>query len=1262
MGLACGCATPAEKASNSTAAEESVATSTAAVVEAVVPTAQMVLTYTIPQARDTSKIAVAANGVLTLGNDVTVLDAAGGAAQLTSTGAGQSNFSTNIRIGELWNQGNLFLAVGDNIQGNVYLGGALSPTPQVNVTTGPIKYGKFATQSVSRTVNFPTQLVTLKEFAANTAEQKLAPGAYQYGNIRPQAKVVLSSGTYYFDSFTLESGATLILDQSNGPISIYVKSSLMFKGTTEIRDGGPATFLMGYFGQSEVSMEGALAGTLIAPNAKVTLRRTTQAHRGSVVGRDVEIQASAALTYIPYTGWLIDDVTVDKPTVCQNEPVTLTVSASSAGTGKVPVVSIGGLPGTTRTLQFGGAAGPRRVAVVAGVAGGPTSVRDVVVNVTDCAAGTVYAAIGFGPNPFHENTVDLVVRNPTKLGRTAPEYIWDFGDGKSATTTVPYVNHDYTAALGRDVEFNPFNVTLTVRESGKPDLVSKKSLTVANLYAFNKRRGTIQPPVQYSPELSKSGTNLTNTLNVKNLEDQPVTLTQKIVELVSCTDTTEPTVLSTTTEAISVAAKSTLAVPVSVPSSALSSDTCGVNVYFKGKSASNLSVVVSANFEAKERARHPVTGAAKKAILRQIVEQNLVSNPDRITDEDIYRLAAEGRISGVPAEETSMYDGPQAKAGEECTPGDAANRPGFTCQAAFDNNGNPEFVTKDALIANALKGDVIMSHACGFVGAMLSKLNPPQIYTHTGIMIRNQTRLRHATAAQARYENSNNQEGWKGSNGVKENVLKYGWPGTITQTVGGAYMGEAMVDPDGVVYSVSAFNGHIQKCDSDTMPITPGVLKAPIGSGAAGRAPLLSAADAAEHTTSMGNYRFYAYTRADLASQSSAPSSTGWASGSNGVMCSSFCWTAFKKAGVTLEGSTLEGNDLGAELNGAPDGLYFYTQDERYAAGIALRDAVANKVWDTADSSFAGNGGADAPDNWAHQMVHCFLSDECQVNTNEDDAWEDDPSKVGTGYTVAPDNLAYWDVFEPAIQAMVYRASEQYRVYRWQPSAGTGTVTGTVLMPNGTGADHAQLTIAGIDTESDGSGQFSFVGVPQGSYQLDGLKVVNGMVYKGYIAVVTVASGSTQNVVLHLDPDERYRRIVINGAIHIHEDETWPYDEDSATVTITNDSVFLNPNHLTETIHWSGCAGGELRGDVSLTLTLDTATQAVTGILNTNLYEYDTCGNNELDGQGSVLQVIPKGSSMTFDLPVHNTDEDVSDDYVNTNISVANLVETISSP
>jgi hypothetical protein len=126
------------------------------------------------------------------------------------------------------------------------------------------------------------------------------PGSFGAVTLNPGSGLYLASGDYYFQSLNVQPQSALVLDNAGGPVRIYVKSSLVFSGIAVGSSGAPPQFLLAYLGTTAAPLQSAFDGTLVAPNAKITL--PSVAHTGAFYARELEVQAGAKVTYVPLAG------------------------------------------------------------------------------------------------------------------------------------------------------------------------------------------------------------------------------------------------------------------------------------------------------------------------------------------------------------------------------------------------------------------------------------------------------------------------------------------------------------------------------------------------------------------------------------------------------------------------------------------------------------------------------------------------------------------------------------------------------------------------------------------------------------------------------------------------------------------------------------------------------------------------------------------------------------------------------------------------
>ena len=359
----------------------------------------------------------------------------------------------------------------------------------------------------------------------------------------------------------------------------------------------------------------------------------------------------------------------------------------------------------------------------------------------------------------------------------------------------------------------------------------------------------------------------------------------------------------------------------------------------------------------------------------------------------------------------------RALLGTECDPEQCPADPRLVCAATDE----VRWVPQPPRIANAVKGDLILTpgDGTGVIGTMLEQLEPRQYFDHMGIVIHDRELVRHATMAHDRVKRRDPGRYMTGSvfgekaptDGFRADVMTYGWPGTITQSVGDAFFtGFNTVDP---------VTGRPYNAQGDFFALNPGVAALPVpGPGASDDAwhawslqqsfadpeypgdeaypihnfpfvpayrpdtgqdidalvvkpapdveaalptlrPLLERiADVA--TTIDGHYRFYAYTRAAISLDPAKagppagdplwqgkPPGASWCAGTRPVVCSSFVWTAIQLAGAAYPRIELEG-----EVTEGPEELPAVPPVDglyRYTVGerAAAGKALHDKLADT---------------------------------------------------------------------------------------------------------------------------------------------------------------------------------------------------------------------------------------------------------------------------------------------------------------------------
>jgi hypothetical protein len=810
----------------------------------------------------------------------------------------------------------------------------------------------------------------------------------------------------------------------------------------------------------------------------------------------------------------------------------------------------------------------------------------------------------------------------------ATTYQWDFGDGSKLETKVPATSHWFNLDLTK--EESSYHVQVTaITPKGKS--VGKRSVVIHSMYGYNRARGRLQLPTNVWGETAPDGK---LTFFATNPENEAVTITREEVRWLPCAGG-EPTLARSSALNLTVPADRGQMHTVNLP--AIPTTACGVAVRMTGRGASSsLPVDFSVYDEVRRRpGRYRTLVDSEIKMLLQDAEQAGLINEDTrsVSMDDLQRWVREKRIDGRP-NITIAWDpvktgsvlvgtnpiklpinpGVITKGGgdaetdtrKKCDPDDSSAKPpqpGFTCQPGeLDDDWEQE----DTYILNALKGDIVLSSQCGTIGPMLRALEPRQIFTHTGIMTRNHDHIRHSTSLKNWYED--NEEGVFDypTDGFKEWPMRYGFPGTITSTVAEAFgektkrvtldrplFGNPANPARTYSYKVQGFQDDVMLCPGDEALVFPTIVNAASGGN---RDELVKIADAALQID--GHYRFYGYTNGAIARDPNYTQTKEWPESPTNTLnkqatvCSTFIWSAAKKAGVTLEGALEAGEWKYPADAQTQDGLYFYPESARKAGANALFSTLYNEALKKSGHFFRAL--TDVPEDVSNQMVNCFASDFCSEDAKDSDRWKN----PGVGRTVSPDNIMLWDIYghnEP----LAMRKGKYRRKFFWAPAEGSGSLDVTVKLSDGTLVPNARVSFqGGFVGKTNSQGKVSFTPVPGGSQEIhasiwfDGKNAKEScspgdceLLAKNSIAVIR--ADRTTSLAITLPAPKGIRLVSINGTMKVVDFDKLRDEDDDQPINKTFKLNRSSESARRGTYNKVMCVDGEVRGKTTVNVYLN---------------------------------------------------------------------------
>jgi serine protease len=261
------------------------------------------VTFTLPAGVEFAQVALGANGSLKIDDRAQVLTPTGFALSTnagTAVGAA-STYGTDTKVGSITSNPAVALRDRTRVTGAVVSGKTVTPGNSV-VVTGTTTQNAVLTPVQQLSWNVVLQLGTQDVTVAGGTSRTLTPGAYR--NVVDSVNGALTlngAGVYSFDTLDLQPGSTLTLNAGTGAITIYVRNSLVYRGTVT---GAPAeNVMLVYLASTPVFLESTFNGTLIAPNASMRLATGNSTHSGAVLARDVELDPGAKFTGRPFSKW-----------------------------------------------------------------------------------------------------------------------------------------------------------------------------------------------------------------------------------------------------------------------------------------------------------------------------------------------------------------------------------------------------------------------------------------------------------------------------------------------------------------------------------------------------------------------------------------------------------------------------------------------------------------------------------------------------------------------------------------------------------------------------------------------------------------------------------------------------------------------------------------------------------------------------------------------------------------------------------------------
>jgi hypothetical protein len=240
---------------------------------------------------------LSANGALVLGRGSSVRANARGKdegpyGEVSNLGEANTILAADASVGSLLSNAEVTLGEGVVVNGPLTAGGTLV------VPSSAVLKGKVKTNTPISAVEPPLATVTFSvESAVDVpagSTQNLAPGRYGETRVEAGGALSLSAGTYYMTSLSVPAGARLLLDETQGAVVVFVKSSFAFAGAEE-QVGSDGHVLIAAFGCEPTLLWAPFHGTVSVQNAWLSMIAPKQTFVGRFFADSIEVGADTTV-------------------------------------------------------------------------------------------------------------------------------------------------------------------------------------------------------------------------------------------------------------------------------------------------------------------------------------------------------------------------------------------------------------------------------------------------------------------------------------------------------------------------------------------------------------------------------------------------------------------------------------------------------------------------------------------------------------------------------------------------------------------------------------------------------------------------------------------------------------------------------------------------------------------------------------------------------------------------------------------------------
>lgn len=229
-----------------------------------------------------------------------------------------------------------------SVDQNAKVWGSLTPGPESSATVLGNAQVAGSSASMDNTIDFPP--ITIPSYPSLGALTvngtiEMAAGTYQWTSvlIKPTSKLKIAGpSTIVMSSLTMKSGSTFEVDDTNGPVTVYVVDDFIMSSNTTVKPTSldPKNLSFNLNGNTIVDPEvfvdldyfdfdsnSKFYGTIYAPNADINIDSNFEMY-GALMAHSVDLDSNCKIHYDASLGLLDSDGIYDWGKVCVYELAT----------------------------------------------------------------------------------------------------------------------------------------------------------------------------------------------------------------------------------------------------------------------------------------------------------------------------------------------------------------------------------------------------------------------------------------------------------------------------------------------------------------------------------------------------------------------------------------------------------------------------------------------------------------------------------------------------------------------------------------------------------------------------------------------------------------------------------------------------------------------------------------------------------------------------------------------------------------------------